>query len=98
MKQETDMRKFAIATLIALGALTGAAHASENKFNVDAPRDQWMTVEQVAAKFTAEGYKVREVGEEDGVYEVYAMDKDGKRAELYVHPVTGEILKRGGDN
>jgi hypothetical protein len=30
---------------------------------------------------------------EDGRYEVKATDKQGTRIELYVNPVTGEILK-----
>lgn len=93
--------KKTIATLAVVSTLIGAAtyaHASEDKYRVNAPRDQWMSVEQISAKFTADGYKVRQVKEEDGLYEIYALDAKGARVEVYVHPVTGEILKSDMDD
>lgn len=94
------MRKFLLIPLIgcALATTAGAASASDDDFKIDAPRDQWRTVAQIAEKFTAEGYDVRQVKVEDGAYEVHAIAKDGKRLEAYVHPVSGEILKRDGDD
>lgn len=94
------MRKILIASclLATVAASTLSAQASENKFDVNVPKDQWMSVEQLAAKFKADGYDVRQVKIEDGVYEVYALDAKGARVEAYVHPATGEILKTGGDD
>lgn len=38
--------------------------------------------QQITAQLTADGYEVRKVDMEDGMYEAYAM-KDGKRYEIY---------------
>lgn len=88
------MRTLLILPAFAL-AIVGAAAASfaGSEVRVDAPRDQWMTIPQIVETLTSKGYQVREVEQDDGVYEVEATDKDGKRVEVHVHPVTGEILR-----
>ena len=92
------MRKFLIipAFALALGA-SGFAFASDDDARIDAPRAEWLSIAEVTAKFTAEGYDVRQVKEEDGGYEIYAL-KDGKRLEAVVNPVTGEILNTETDD
>lgn len=93
------MHKRLIATTLAaaLAASTaGAAFASSDA--PAAPRDQWMSVEQVTELFTRQGYDVRQVKAEDKGYEVYAFDKEGKRLEADVDPVTGAILKGEADD
>lgn len=94
------MRKLLIVPALALAMATaaGASFAASDKARVDAPRDQWLTIAQVTEKFTSQGYDVRQVKVEKGRYEVYAIDMDGRRIETYVHPVTGEILKREMDD
>lgn len=93
------MKKLIAATALALSvAAAGTAFASGKDFKIDAPRDQWMTTDAIKAKFTAEGYDVRKVKEEDGVYEVYAIDAKGAKVEQLVHPVTGEILGSDKDD
>ena len=94
------MRKFLIAPALALTLATaaGAAFASNDDARVDAPRDQWQTTAKIAELFTTRGYDVRQVKVEKGGYEIYAIDKDGKRIEAHVHPVTGEILKQEVDD
>lgn len=94
------MRKLFITSALALtlAGATGTAFASSDEARIDAPRDQWLTKAQITEKFTSQGYKVRQVKVEKGRYEVYALDKDGKRIETYVHPVTGKILKRETDD
>lgn len=94
------MRRSMIAPALAvmLAAAAGPALASKDEVRVQAPRDQWKSVAQITESFVARGFEVRKVKIEDGVYEVYAIDKDGKRIEAYVHPVTGEILKQGVDD
>ena len=55
---------------------------------------KWMTIDQAAAKARAHGYRdIREVERDDGCWEVYATDKNGYRVEVYMHPVTGRIVK-----
>jgi hypothetical protein len=87
------MHKRLIATALAaaLAATTGAAFAA-NQTPV-APREQWMSVEQVTDLFSKQGYDVRQVKVEDKGYEVYALDKDGKRFEADIDPVTGAVIK-----
>ena len=88
----------ALTLVAALSGFAGAALASEGNTKIDAPRDQWMSVDQITQKLTAEGYKVRRVKEEGGAYEVYALDANGKRVEAIVHPVTGQILGNDKDD
>lgn len=83
----------ALALAAALTGTAGAVYASSSDVRVDAPRDQWMSIEQIAAKLTAEGFDVRGVEEDDGVYEVEAINTKGERIEAYVHPVTGDVIK-----
>lgn len=94
------MRKFLIVPALALTLATvaGPAFASQDDVRVDAPRDQWQSVAQISEGFAARGYDVRKVKVEKGAYEVYAIDKDGKRIEAHVHPVTGAILKQETDD
>lgn len=88
----------ALVLVSGLAGIAGTAFASEGEVKIDAPRDQWMSVEQITQKFTDQGYKVRQVKREKGAYEIYALDANGKRIEAYVHPVTGEIIKSDMDD
>lgn len=67
-------RIIALALAITLG---GMAQAS-NSAPVDAAR-----IEAIKATLTEQGYDVRRVKTEDGLYEAYAM-KDGQRYEIYL--------------
>lgn len=73
-----------------------AALASPDCPNV--PRDQWMSDAAITEKAKGLGYDVRSIKVEDGCMEAYAMDKNGKRVEVYFHPGTGEILSVKSDD
>lgn len=92
------MRKFLIVPLLSIAAASAGAAFADEQFRIDAPRDQWLTIAQVTEKLTSEGYEVREVEMDDGVYEVEATTSDGRRIDAYVHPVTAEILKEEEDD
>jgi len=62
------------------------------------PRDQWMSDAAITEKAKEKGYDVRSIKAEDGCLEAYAMDKDGKRVEVYFHPGTGDVLKISGND
>eukprot|EP00903_Cladosiphon_okamuranus_P001748 g1746.t1 len=47
---------------------------------------------QVSEKLKEDGWQVRRMKEDGGCWEVYGTTPDGKRVEVYVHPVTGEVL------
>jgi len=61
------------------------------------PAEEWMPVTAVAQKLEGQGYTVREIEREDGVYEVEVTDANGMRLEAYVDPRTGDILRRDDD-
>lgn len=96
------MHKRLIATasattlLAALAVSSGAAFASDD--TPAAPHDQWLSVQQITEVFTKQGYDIRQVKVEDNGYEVYALDKDGKRFEADVDPVTGAVVKMEADD
>ena len=99
------MRKFsmfACAALVAAGAgalAVGGAQASDSEGGCgNAPKSQWMGEDAAKAKGVELGYEVRRVKVEKGCYELYAKDKDGKRAELLMNPVTGKIVGTDGDD
>lgn len=78
------------ATLVTLLA-PAAAYASQDC--PDVPRDQWMSDAAITEKAKTLGYDVRSIKAEDGCMEAYALDKDGKRVEVYFHPGTGDVLR-----
>lgn len=57
-------------------ALTAPAFASDT---MDPAK-----VEAIRASMTDQGYEVRKIDMEDGLYEVYAI-KDGKKMEIYIN-------------
>ncbi|PLX39416.1 MAG: PepSY domain-containing protein [Hyphomicrobiales bacterium] len=94
------MRKIVLATVAAftvIGSTAAFASGDEAKCT-SAPRDQWMSEEAVKAKVMEMGYEVRRVKVEDGCYEAYAIDKNGAKAELYVDPMTGNVVKSKMDD
>ena len=53
-----------------------------------------MSLQEVLSRLGAAGiHDVEEIEREGDKYEVKAIDPQGRRVELYVDPVTGEILK-----
>lgn len=84
----------ALTLTVALPALAEDDDASCG----NASRDQWMSEDAIKAKAAELGYEVRKVKEEDGCYEVYGIDKNGAKAEIYLNPVTGEVVKTKGES
>jgi hypothetical protein len=86
------MQKIIITIFAAtFAAVVPAAASSKNCGN--APQNQWLSLADITTKATGMGYKVRQVKVEDGCYEIYSVDKDGKRVEAYFNPVTAEVVK-----
>ncbi len=52
----------------------------------------WLSREQVAEKLTSDGWQVRRMKEDGGCWEVYGTSPEGLRVEVYVHPVSGEVM------
>jgi hypothetical protein len=57
------------------------------------PKSKWMSEDAMKAKIDILGYKVKTFEVTGNCYEIYGKDKDGKRAEVYFNPVSGDIVK-----
>tara|TARA_R110002020_G_scaffold34066_29_gene103892 strand:- start:56223 stop:56495 length:273 start_codon:yes stop_codon:yes gene_type:complete len=86
---------FVTATLLTVVA-PAAAFASQNC--PDVPRDQWMSDTSITEKAKGMGYDVRSIKAENGCFEAYALDKTGKRVEVYFNPGTGDVVKVSGED
>ena len=81
-------RIITLALAIALGSL---AHASDDDMGVDQA-----TLQKINSHLTEQGYDVRKIEREDGLYEAYAV-KDGDRYEIYLDS-TLEVVKTERDD
>ena len=84
------MKLFSALTVIAIAA-AGPALA-EGKC-ATGPKSKWQPKSTLETQLQADGYKVRQIKVEGGCYEVYATDKDGKRANMAYNSNT---YRRGG--
>jgi hypothetical protein len=53
----------------------------------------WMSISQIIKKIEGNGYKVREVEMDDGLYEISAVDANGMRVQADFNPATGEPVR-----
>ena len=87
------MRKIAILTLAAVTLGAGSAQAgSLGKPCTSAPEVQWLPMAQLQAKVEAQGYKVQKAKLKNACGELYTLDKNGNRVELFVDPTNGQII------
>ncbi|EJB07225.1 hypothetical protein Rleg9DRAFT_6231 [Rhizobium leguminosarum bv. trifolii WSM597] len=59
------------------------------------PKSKWMSEDAMKTKIDSLGYKVKTFEITGSCYEIYGKDKDGKRAEVYFNPVSGDIVQKG---
>lgn len=91
------MRRFPILAATAGFAIAFAASAQASDFDrpcTAAPPSQWLPMSQIQAKVEALGYKVRKAKLKKSCGEIYALDQNGARVELFVDPTNGEIVGR----
>jgi len=82
-----------IAVFAFVTATPALALASPNCTNE--PKSKWMSEDAMKAKIDALGYKVKTFEITGNCYEIYGTDKDGKRAEVYFNPVSGDVVQKG---
>jgi hypothetical protein len=80
-----------ILALAAVAAIPSIALASPAC--TQDPKSKWMSEDAMKAKIDALGYKVKTFQITGNCYEIYGKNKDGKRAEVYFNPVSGDIVK-----
>jgi hypothetical protein len=82
------------AALAALGGVSVAQASSLGRPCTTAPKSQWLTVEALKAKAEAQGYKVRKAKIAKACGEIYVLDRNNARTELFVDPASGEIIAK----
>ncbi len=88
------MRKLIILTASSvLLALSTPVMASSNVEACANIKGEWMSEEAITGKAAELGYEVRRVKKENGCYEVYGISKDKELVEIYMNPVTGDVVK-----
>ncbi|WP_026481163.1 PepSY domain-containing protein [Ahrensia sp. 13_GOM-1096m] len=92
------MKKYILPiAAISLLATSGASFASEDMNCGSADKSTWMSEEAIMEKAKELGYEPAKLKVEDGCYEVYAR-KDGKKFEVFMNPVTAEVVKVKSDD
>jgi hypothetical protein len=98
---ETTMQKlpFILAAAVACAAATSANAGDPPRSCTSAPESRWLRIADIQAKVEEQGYKVRKAKFKKGCGEVYAIDKNGQRMELFVDPTDAKIVdsKKAGD-
>ncbi len=86
-----------ISTPLVLSLLAVAtAPALAGPTCTDQPQEKWLTAEQMTKKFQELGYRddVKPLHVSKGkCWEIYGHDKDGKKVEIYFHPISGAIVE-----
>ena len=90
------MRQIALCVAIAgtLAAAEAAQAGSLGRPCTSAPQSQWLSMQALEAKVEALGYKVRKSKLKAACGEIYTIDKNGVRVELFVDPTSGDIVGR----
>jgi len=82
------MRKIIIA--LSLAAAFGSTALASETCNV--AMADWKPREALQTKLEGEGWKIRSIKTEDGCYEAYAINAEGKKVEAYFNPQTFESV------
>ena len=90
------MKKITIITaaLLGLGAISTAQANSLGRPCTSAPRVPMAPLEALKAKAEAQGYKVKKAKLSAACGEIYALDQNGARTELFVDPTSGDIVAK----
>jgi hypothetical protein len=85
-----------LATL-ALVTTAGAAFAHGNVSCPAVPKEEMKPQMELQRKLESDGWKVRQVKNYHGCYEVYGIDGQGKKAEAFFNPKTFERVYPEGE-
>ena len=86
-------RTLALAALVATLVAPGVALAGPTCTNE--PKAKWMSEDAMKAKIDQMGYNRIELfkATSGSCYEIYAYSSDGKKVEVYFHPITGAVVE-----
>ena len=81
--------KNAIAVLLFLASAPVFAAANCPKY----PKNEWMSEAEAKAKIESMGYKIDKFKVDGNCYEIYGVNKEGKKSEVYFDAKTLSIIK-----
>ncbi len=81
-----------LLTALTVIAISAAGPALAEGKCTSAPKSKWQPKSALESQLQADGFKVRQIKVESGCYEVYATDKEGKRANMAYNAETLEKL------
>jgi hypothetical protein len=87
------MTKIAIlASGILLATATLANAGSLGRPCTSAPQSRWLSLDAIQVRVETLGYKIQKAKLKAACGELYAIDKNGSRVELFVDPTSGAIV------
>ena len=81
--------KNAIAIVLFLACAPAFAAANCPKY----PKNEWMSEAAAKAKIEAMGYKIDKFKVDGNCYEIYGVNKEGKKSEVYFDAKTLNVIK-----
>ena len=80
-----------VIVVLALMTICGSA-AADPKCTTES-KDKWISESEMKSKIASLGYQAKVFKVTKGnCYEIYGLDKAGKRIEVYFHPITGKVV------
>lgn len=91
------LRKSLVLSALAVSFAASGAIASPTC--TKEPEDKWLSEAAMKQKIAEMGYKDIKVFKKTttGCYEIYGYTGDGRKAEVYFHPVTGAPIEKNVD-
>ncbi|TLP60012.1 MULTISPECIES: PepSY domain-containing protein [Pseudomonas] len=81
-------------TFLALALLLGSTGAFAATQCTTADKSTWQDSQAFQAKLKEQGYEIKKFKVTKGnCYEIYGLDKDGRKVEIYHDPVSGKAVK-----
>ena len=88
------MKRVLLTTLFLAAIGAGSASAAEL---CNVPEAEWQPKEALQKQLESEGVTIKKIKIDEGCYEVYGTDKDGKRIENYYDPKSFALVKAQED-
>jgi hypothetical protein len=85
------MRRSLFTTTLLLAGLTAGTAFAGDRCSV--PLGEWQPREALQQKLQAQGWQVNRIKTDEGCYEAYAIDENGRRVEAYFDPKTLTMLR-----
>lgn len=92
IRKYSMIRTAILATRILLSTVTLANAGSLGRPCTAAPQSQWLSLDALQAKVESLGYRVQKSKLKAACGELYTIDKNGGRVELFVDPTTATIV------